>query len=205
MWQVVHVPSREVEDARHASRALTTLQASARAIGIAFAVCWRCTGCGGCASMRTFPARLATLRDSAGASLPSGVRRGSWRPGASCSASSRASARAAPGAPAGPYAPRTTATAQRLADLRAIAARSATCSPMSSSVVLSAIDESRRAHRPGLGAVSQWDYHAGPGLAPSGLPAVRRSPSRSHGPGSDINRPVRSRSGITRRFGGAAR
>ena len=27
MWQVVHVPSREVEDARHASRGLTTLQA----------------------------------------------------------------------------------------------------------------------------------------------------------------------------------
>ena len=54
-----------------------------------------------------------------------------------------------------------------------------------------------RAHGPGLGAVSEWHDRAGPGDCAEWLPAVRRSRWRSHGPGSDINRPVRSRSGIT--------
>ena len=60
-----------------------------------------------------------------------------------------------------------------------------------------------RAHGPGLGAVSEWHDRAGTrGWRRAGCRRSAGSRWRSRGPGSGINRPVRSRSGITARFGG---
>jgi transposase len=73
MWQVVHVPSREAEDARHASRGLTTLQAERtryrnRIRGLlALHGVWRVR------LDAQLPARLPTMTDWAGAPLPTGV------------------------------------------------------------------------------------------------------------------------------------
>jgi hypothetical protein len=83
-WHVVHVPTPAVEDARHESRSLTTLQQERtryrNRIHSLLAV-------HGVAKLRIddqFAARLAAARDWAGDPLRPGCRHGCWRRGACC-------------------------------------------------------------------------------------------------------------------------
>ena len=73
LWHVVHVPTREHEDARHASRALTTLQADRTRLRIGSIVCWRARASRLRIDAR-FPERVAGARDWAGECLPPGVQ-----------------------------------------------------------------------------------------------------------------------------------
>ena len=73
MWQVVHVPSRDAEDARHASRSLTTLQRERTRCRNRIHSLLALHG----VRLRVdaqLPARLAAARDWAGAPLPPGVQ-----------------------------------------------------------------------------------------------------------------------------------
>ena len=74
MWQVVHVPAREVEDARHASRGLTTLQAERTRYRNRIHSLLALHGVSRMRLDAQFPARLATTPDSAGVPLPLGVQ-----------------------------------------------------------------------------------------------------------------------------------
>lgn len=73
MWQVVHVPTREVEDARHASRGLTTLQAERTRYRNRIRGLLALHGVTRVRIDAHLPTRLATLTDWAGAPLPAGV------------------------------------------------------------------------------------------------------------------------------------
>jgi transposase len=73
MWQVVHVPTREVEDARHASRGLTTLQAERTRYRNRIRGLLALQGVLRIRIDGQFPVRLATQADWAGAPLPDGV------------------------------------------------------------------------------------------------------------------------------------
>jgi hypothetical protein len=73
MWQVVHVPAREVEDARHASRGLTTLQAERTRYRNRIHSLLALHGVSRMRLDAQFPARLATTSDWAGVPLPPGV------------------------------------------------------------------------------------------------------------------------------------
>lgn len=176
VWQVVRVPTVAAEDARHASRALTTLQADRtrlrnriHSLLALHAVRLRLDG--------RFAEGLAAARDWAGAPLPSGVQarvlqvwrllqgveqeRGTFR---------RAERQRA-------AAPRTGAPTmvQRLAQVRGVAARSAT---VLSEELFSRDLRNRRQVGALAGLVSApsrsgtrvQDY----GLMRSGIPAVRR-------------------------------
>src|SRR5262245_46074808 len=73
MWHVVHVPSRELEDVRHANRTRTTLQVERtryrnRIHGLLMLHGVRLR------IDRTLPARLSEVRDWAGQLLPAGVQ-----------------------------------------------------------------------------------------------------------------------------------
>jgi len=175
VWHVVHVPSRAAEDARHASRGLTTLQAERtrqrnRLRGILAQHGVR----PGRLDAR-WAARLPALTDWAGEPLPAGVQQRllqTWRllqaVEAECQAArrtERARVRATAAA----------TVAQRLAQLRGVAARGAT--------VLADELFSRPLHnRREVGALSglvSAPYRSGTiardqGIAPSGIPAVRR-------------------------------
>ena len=73
MWQVVHVPTREAEDARHASRGLTTLQAERTRYRNRIRGLLALHGVLRVRLDAQLPARLRTLTDWAGAPLPEGV------------------------------------------------------------------------------------------------------------------------------------
>ena len=174
MWQVVHVPSREAEDARHASRALTTLQAERTRYRNRIRGLLALHGVRRVRLDAQFPARLATLTDWAGAPLPPGVvarLEETWRlldrvetERQRARRLEREQVRGSAGT-----------VAQRLAHVRGIAARSAT---------ILAEELFRRAlrNRREVGALTglvSAPYRSGTivrdqGIAPSGLPAVRR-------------------------------
>jgi transposase len=73
MWQVVRVPTPAVEDARHASRGLTTLQAERTRYRNRIRGLLALHGVTRVRLDAQLPARLATLPDWAGAPLPPGV------------------------------------------------------------------------------------------------------------------------------------
>lgn len=176
VWQVVRVPTVAAEDGRHASRALTTLQADRtrlrnriHSLLALHAVRLRLDG--------RFADRLAAARDWAGAPLPSGVQarvRQVWRllqgveqeRGTFRRAERQRAAVPRTGAPT---------LVQRLAQLRGVAARSAT---VLSEELLSRDLRNRRQVGALAGLVSAPSRSGtrvvDQGLTRSGLPAVRR-------------------------------
>jgi transposase len=74
MWQVVHVPAREAEDARHASRGLTTWQVERTRYRNRIRGLLALHGVRRVRIDGHVPARVATLTDWAGAALPAGVQ-----------------------------------------------------------------------------------------------------------------------------------
>lgn len=175
VWQVVHVPSREVEDARHASRALTTLQAERTRYRNRLRGVLAQHGVRPGRLDARWAERLPTLTDWAGEPLPAGVQQRllqTWRllraVEAECQAARRAE-RAHVRATAAATA------AQRLARLRGVAARGAT---VLADELFSRALRNRREVGALTGLVSA-PYRSGTiardqGIAPSGLPAVRR-------------------------------
>jgi transposase len=175
MWQVVHVPSREVEDARHASRGLTTLQAERTRYRNRIHSLLALHGVRRLRLDERVPERLATVRDWADEALPSGVQARvleTWRLLQGVEVERQRARRMERQQV---RTPATTATAHRLAGLRAIAARSAT---VLADELFSRDLRNRRQVGALTGLVSApyrsgtiiWDQ----GVAPSGLPAVRR-------------------------------
>ena len=175
MWQVVHVPTREAEDARHASRGLTTLQAERTRYRNRIHGLLALHGVRRARLDARFSARVPTLTDWAGAPLPAGAvarlrethrlllaveqecRRGRQQE------RHRVGARAAG------------TCAHRLAQLRGVAARSAT-------ILADELLGRGLRHRREVGALSglvSAPYRSGTmqrdqGLVRSGVPAVRR-------------------------------
>jgi transposase len=175
MWHVVHVPSREVEDARHASRGLTTLQAERTRYRNRIHSLLALHGVRRLRLDARVPERLATVRDWADEALPSGVQARvleTWRLLQGVEVERQRARRMERQQV---RTPATTATAHRLAGLRAIAARSAT---VLADELFSRDLRNRRQVGALTGLVSApyrsgtiiWDQ----GVAPSGLPAVRR-------------------------------
>ena len=177
LWHVVHVPTREQEDARHASRGLTTLQAERTRYRNRIHGLLALHGVPRLRLDERVPERLATVRDWASEALPPGVLARvleTWRLLQGVEAERQRARRTerqqvrATAAPAG-------TPAQRLARLRAIAARSAT---VLADELFSRDLRNRRQVGALTGLVSApyrsgtiaWDQ----GLAPSGLPAVPR-------------------------------
>lgn len=174
MWHVVHVPSREAEDGRHASRGLTTLQGERTRYRNRIHSLLALHGVGRLRLDARGPDRLAAARDWAGAPLPLGVQARvleTWRllqgvEGERQRARrlERQQVRGAAGT-----------VAQRLAQVRGIAARSAT---ILAEELFSRGLRNRREVGALTGLVSA-PYRSGTivrdqGIAPSGLPAVRR-------------------------------
>lgn len=175
MWQVVHVPSREVEDARHASRGLTTLQRERTRYRNRIHGLLAQHGAGKLRLDADFPARLTAARDWAGEPLPPGLHAralATWHLLQAVEAE-RARAWRAERAAVRVTAPAT--TAQRLARLQGIAARSAT-------VLAQELFSRGLRNRRQVGALAglvSMPYQSGTtrvdqGLGRSGLPAVRR-------------------------------
>jgi transposase len=174
MWQVVHVPSVGVEDARHASRARTMLQRERtryrnRLHGLLMlhGVRLRLDA--------QFPARLGRATDWAGAALPTGVQARLmllWRLLVAIDGE-RAAARAAEERLVRPTAA-APSVAQRLVRLRGVAARSATVL----ATELWSRDIRTRRELGGLTGLVSAPYasgtrHLDQGLTRSGLPQVR--------------------------------
>jgi transposase len=176
MWHVVHVPSRAREDARQASRGLTTLTAERTRYRNRIHSLLALHGVARQRLAGQFPARLATTPDWAGAALPAGVQArvlATWRllqvVEAERQQAQRRERQQVRPTPAAPTA------AQRLARLRGVAARSAT-------ILADELFSRPLRNRREVGALSglvsapyrsgtiAWDQ----GVAPSGLPAVRR-------------------------------
>ena len=196
MWHVVHVPAREVEDARHASRGLTTLQAERTRYRNRIDSLLALHGVPRMPLGR--PVSRAARDDAplgAGVPLPppgrasAGAR--TWRLLQAVETERHRRRRTERQQfPATATTART--PAQRLARLRGIAARSAT--------VLADELFSRDLHnRREVGALTglvSAPYRSDTiardqGIAPSGLPAVRRVAVTPRGRGSEISRPVR--------------
>ena len=175
MWQVVQVPTREAEDARHASRGLTTLHTERTRYRNRIRGLLTLHGVLRVRLDARFPERVATLTDWAGAPLPCGAvarlletyrllqaveaecRRGRQQ--------ERQRVRACA----------TGACAHRLAQLRGVAARSAT---ILADELLGRSLRNRREVGALSGLVSA-PYRSGTmqrdqGLVRSGVPAVRR-------------------------------
>ena len=175
LWQVVHVPPREAEDARHASRGLTTLQAERTRYRNRIQSLLALHGVRRMRLDGDFPARLATARDWAGAPVPAGVQARvleTWRL-LQAVETERQRARRAERQQV--RATAAASVAQQLAQLRAIAARSAT---ILADELFSRDLRNRRQVGALTGLVSA-PYDSGKtridqGLARSGLPAVRR-------------------------------
>lgn len=175
VWQVVHVPSRAVEDARHASRALTTLQAERTRQRNRLRGILAQHGVGPGRLDARWAARLPALTDWAGEVLPAGVQQRllqTWRllraVETECQAArrlERVRVRATAAA----------TVAQRLARLRGVAARGAT-------VLADELFSRPLRNRREVGALTGLvaaPYRSGTiardqGIARSGLPAVRR-------------------------------
>jgi len=175
LWHVVHVPTREQEDARHASRALTTLQADRTRLRNRIHSLLALHGVSRLRIDARFPERVAGARDWAGACLPAGVQArllATWRVLQTVEAE-RQPARRLERQQVRASAPAT--SAQRLAQLRGVAARGAT-------VLADELFSRRLRNRREVGGLTglvSAPYDSGTtrrnqGLARSGLPAVRR-------------------------------
>jgi transposase len=175
MWHVVHVPSRAAEDARHASRGLTTLQAERTRYRNRIHSLLALHGVPRGRLDAQFPERLGATRDWAGEPLPSGVvarALETWRLLQAVEAE-RQQARRSERQQVGATAPAT--PAQRLAQLRGVAARGAT-------VLADELFSRRLRNRREVGGLTglvSAPYNSGTtrrdqGLVRSGLPAVRR-------------------------------
>lgn len=198
MWQVVHVPARDVEDARHASRGLTTLQAERTRYRNRIHGLLTLHGVRKLRLDARLAERLPTVPDWAGNPLPTGVQARvlqTWRllraVETECQEARRAERAQVRVTAAG-------TVAQRLARLRGVAARGAT---VLADELFSRALRNRREVGALTGLVSA-PYRSGRSRGIRALPRAgcRRcdgSRSRSRGPGSGISRPVRSRSGIT--------
>jgi transposase len=176
VWHVVHVPTVEAEDARHASRALTTLQADRtrlrnriHSLLALHAVRLRLD--------ERFPERLAAARDWAGERLRGGVQARVlqvWRVWQAVEGERHALRRAERQRAVAGRA-ETRPLVQRLTQLRGVAARSATVL----SDELFSRDLRNRRQVGALAGLVSAPYRSGTrvldqGLARSGLPAVRR-------------------------------
>jgi transposase len=177
MWQVVHVPSRAVEDARHASRGLTTLQAERTRYRNRIHSLLTLHGVTTLRIDGRFPARVATATDWAGTPLPGGIQGRVlvlWRVLQVLEAE-RQEARRVERQQARATTATATTRAQRLARLRGIAARSAT-------VLADELFQRDLRNRREVGALAglvSAPYRSGTvqrdqGLVRSGVPAVRR-------------------------------
>ena len=176
MWHVVHVPSRAAEDARHASRSLTTLQRERTRCRNRIHSLLALHG----VRLRVdaqLPARIAAARDWAGEMLPPGVQARvleTWRVWQAVETERRARRTTEQQQVRTPATP-ALAMAQRIAQLQGIAARSAT-------VLAEELFSRALRNRRQVGALSglvSAPYQSGTiqrdqGLAGSGLPAVRR-------------------------------
>jgi len=178
MWQVVHVPSPVTEDARHASRGLTTLQAERTRYRNRIHSLLALHGVGRLRRDDRLPERLGAARDWAGAPLPPGVQariQNTWRLLQAVETERQRARRLERQQVRMPTTSTVLTVAQRLARLRGVAARSAT---------ILADELFRRAlrNRREVGALTglvSAPYRSGTivrdqGIAPSGLPAVRR-------------------------------
>jgi transposase len=175
MWQVVRVPTRETEDARHASRGLTTLQRERTRYRNRLHSLLALHGVARLRLDKRFAARLAAARDWAGEALPGGVPARAletWRLLQAVETECQRARRAERHQVRATAAP---SLAQRLARLRAIAARSAT-------ILADELFTRDLRNRRQVGALTglvSAPYASGTtridqGLARSGLPAVRR-------------------------------
>jgi transposase len=175
VWRVVHVPTPAAEDVRQASRAQTTLAAERTRYRNRIHSLLALQGVGPLRIDAQFPARVAAATDWAGAALPAGVQARlcqTWRILQVIEAERRAGRRAERQAIRATAAP---TVAQRLAQLRGVAARSAT---VLADELFSRGLRTRREVGALAGLVSA-PYTSGEtrrdqGLARSGLPAVRR-------------------------------
>lgn len=175
LWQVVHVPSREAEDTRHASRGLTTLQRERTRYRNRIHSLLALHGVQRLRLDGQFPERLAEARDWAGEPVPPGVQARAletWRL-LQAVETERQRARRAERQQVRASAPAT--PAQHLAQLRGVAARGAT-------VLAAELFSRGLRNRREVGALTglvSAPYQSGTtrrdqGLARSGLPAVRR-------------------------------
>ena len=177
MWHVVQVPTREREDARHASRGLTTLQAERTRYRNRIHSLLALHGVGRLRLDARFADRLVAVRDWAGEPLPPGIQtrlRETWAVLQQVEAVRQRARRTERQQVRATATPAVT-PAQRLARVRGIAARSA-------SVLAAELFSRELRNRRQVGALTglvsapyrsgtiAWDQ----GLAPGGLPAVRR-------------------------------
>jgi transposase len=177
VWQVVRVPSAEAEDRRHASRALTTLQGERTRYRNRIHSLLALVGIAHVRIDAQLPARLAQLRDWAGAPIGDGLQARvleQWRLLQAVELERRARRQAERARVA---TPDTAAgrIAQRLSRVAGIAARTATV--LADELFTRALQNRRQ-----VGALSglvSAPYQSGEtrrdqGLSRSGLPAIRR-------------------------------
>lgn len=175
MWQVVHVPTRAAEDARHASRGLTTLQAERTRYRNRIRGLLALHGVLRVRLDAQLPTRLQTVTDWAGAPLPDGVRARVLETHRLLQAVEIERQRARRLERQHVRARPAVTCAQRLTQLRGVAARSAT---ILADELLGRALRNRREVGALSGLVSA-PYRSGSiqrdqGLVRSGVPAVRR-------------------------------
>ena len=178
MWRVVHVPSPEAEDARHASRGLTTLQAERTRYRNRIHSLLALYGVARLRLDARLPERLTAARDWAHAPLPPGVQARvleTWRLLQSVETERQRARRTERQHSRLPTSTTALTVAQRLARLRGVAARSAT---ILADELFGRALRNRREVGALTGLVSA-PYRSGTmardqGIAPTGLPAVRR-------------------------------
>jgi transposase len=174
MWHVVHVPSPEQEDRRHASRGLTTLQGERTRYRNRIHSLLALHGVRLRIDAR-LPERLATVTDWAGMALPAGVTARvleTWRLLQGVEAEVQRARRVERQRVRATAAP---TVAQRLARLRGVAARGATILAEE----LFSRDLRNRRQVGALAGLVSAPYHSGTmridqGVMPSGVPAVKR-------------------------------
>jgi transposase len=175
LWHVVQVPTREVEDARQASRALTTLTAERTRYRNRIHGLLALHGVRRVAIDARFAERVAAVRDWAGALLPAGVQSRllqTWRVLRSVEAERDAARRHERQQVRATAAPTVT---QRLVGLRGIAARTATV--LADELFARALRNRRQVGA--LTGLVSAPYASGTrridqGLSRSGIPAIRR-------------------------------
>lgn len=175
MWQIVHVPTREAEDTRHASRGLTTLQAERTRYRNRIRGLLALHGVHRVRLDAQLPTRLATMTDWQGVVLPDGVVARILETCRLLQAVEAECVRARRIERQQLRAPVAVTCAQRLARVRGVAARGAT---ILAEELLGRGVRNRREVGALSGLVSA-PYRSGTiqrdqGLAPSGVPAVRR-------------------------------
>jgi len=173
MWQVVHVPSREAEDARHASRGVTTLHTERTRLRNRIRGLLALHGVRRIRLDARLPDRLSTLTDWAGVPLPAGVVARVLATHRLLQAVETECRRARQ--QERQRVRETAMCAHRLTQLRGVAARSAT---ILADELLGRGLQNRREVGALSGLVSapyrSGTTHRDQGLARSGLPAVRR-------------------------------